>query len=261
MTAEMLSDKTGPIGWMTFSNPTKRNAMSVEMWGGMAAILDDFQNDPAIRVVVMRGAGDRAFVSGADISQFEQQRDSAEKAAAYSKTSDEARAKLKALDKPVIAMIRGFCMGGGLAIAMSADLRFAAEDAVFGIPAANLGIAYAHDSIRRLVGLVGPSAAKDILYSARRLDAQEALRIGLISRICTPDALEEAVRDYAMLLSEKAPLSQRASKQIIDELMKPESQQDPAMMARHVTTCFDSADYTEGRRAFMEKRKPVFQGR
>ncbi len=260
MTAEMLSRKTGPIGWMTFSNPTKRNAMSVEMWGGMAAILDDFQKDPAIRVVVMQGAGDRAFVSGADISQFESQRDSAERAAAYARISDEARAKLRALDKPLIALIRGYCLGGGLAIAMAADLRFAAEDALFGIPAANLGIAYAHESVRRLLALVGPSAAKDILFSARRLDAQEALRIGLVSRVVAPDALEGAVRDYAMLLAEKAPLSQRASKAIIDELMKPESEQDAGLMARHVTACFDSADYVEGRRAFMEKRKPVFQG-
>ncbi len=261
MTGRMLSEKTGGIGWMTFSNPTKRNAMSLEMWGAMEAILLDFQADPAIRVVVMQGEGDKAFVSGADISQFEKNRSDAAAAAAYSAVSDSARAALNALDKPLIALIRGFCMGGGLGIAMTADLRFAAADAKFGIPAANLGIAYSQDSLRRLVNLVGPAAAKDILFSARRLEAEEALRLGLINRICAPDALEAEVRAYAEAVAQKAPLSVRASKAIVNELMKPESAQDAAMMHGHVETCFNSADYTEGRRAFMEKRSPVFQGR
>jgi enoyl-CoA hydratase len=261
MTGQMLAEKAGPIGWMTFSNPAKRNAMSLEMWGAMAEILDDFDKDDAIRVVVMQGAGDRAFVSGADISQFELQRADAETAARYAAVSEGARRRLNTLEKPLIAMIRGYCMGGGLGIAMSADLRFAAEDARFGIPAANLGIAYSSDNLRRLVSLVGPAAAKDILFSARRLDAAEALRIGLVSRLAPPEALEDVVRDYAMTLAEKAPLSLRASKAIVNELMKPESLQDAAMMRDHVTTCFDSADYTEGRRAFMEKRAPVFNGR
>jgi enoyl-CoA hydratase len=261
MTGQMLAEKAGPIGWMTFSNPAKRNAMSLEMWGAMAEILDDFDKDDAIRVVVMQGAGDRAFVSGADISQFELQRADAETAARYAAVSEGARRRLNTLEKPLIAMIRGYCMGGGLGIAMSADLRFAAEDARFGIPAANLGIAYSSDNLRRLVSLVGPAAAKDILFSARRMDAAEALRIGLVSRLAPPEALEDVVRDYAMTLAEKAPLSLRASKAIVNELMKPESLQDAAMMRDHVTTCFDSADYTEGRRAFMEKRAPVFNGR
>jgi enoyl-CoA hydratase/carnithine racemase len=260
MTGRMLSEKTGGIGWMTFSNPTKRNAMSLEMWGAMAEIVQDFQADPAIRVVVMQGDGDKAFVSGADISQFEKSRADAEAAAAYSAVSDGARAALNDFDKPLIALIRGFCMGGGLGIAMTADLRFAASDAKFGIPAANLGIAYSQDNLRRLVGLVGPSVAKDILFSARRLDAEEALRVGLVNRVAAPEALEEVVRSYAATLAEKAPLSQRASKAIVNELMKPESEQDSAMMRGHVETCFNSADYTEGRRAFMEKRPPVFQG-
>jgi len=261
MTGRMLSEKTGGIGWMTFSNPTKRNAMSLEMWNALAEILADFQADPAIRVVVMQGDGDKAFVSGADISQFEKNRSDAEAAASYSAVSDGARAALNALDKPLLALIRGFCMGGGLGIAMAADVRFAASDSKFGIPAANLGIAYAHDSLRRLVGLVGPAAAKDILFSARRLDAEEALRLGLINRICAPEALEAEVRAYAEAVAQKAPLSLRASKAIVNELMKPESAQDAAMMRGHVETCFNSADYTEGRRAFMEKRTPVFQGR
>jgi enoyl-CoA hydratase/carnithine racemase len=257
----MLSEKTGGIGWMTFSNPTKRNAMSLEMWAELSAIIADFAADPAVRVVVMQGDGDKAFVSGADISQFEKNRADAEAAAAYSATSDGARAALNGLEKPLIALIRGYCMGGGLGIAMTADLRFAAADAKFGIPAANLGIAYSPDNLRRLVNLVGPAVAKDILFSARRLDAEEALRVGLVNRVVAPEALEDAVRGYATMLAEKAPLSQRASKAVVNELMKPEREQDPTMMKRHVETCFNSADYAEGRRAFMEKRTPVFQGR
>jgi enoyl-CoA hydratase len=261
MSGQMIAERDGATGWMTFSNPERRNAVSLEMWADVASILEEFQSDPAIRVLVMRGAGDRAFVSGADISQFEERRGSAEAAAAYAAVSDGARRRLATFDKPLIAMIRGFCLGGGLGIAMAADIRFAAEDARFGIPAANLGAAYSADSLRRLVNLVGPAVAKDILFSARRLDAAEALRVGLVSQVVAPGALEGAVRDYAAVLAEKAPLSLRASKAIVDELMKPEAEQDAAMMRRHVAACFDSADYAEGRRAFMEKRKPVFVGR
>jgi enoyl-CoA hydratase len=261
MTGRMLSEKTAGIGWMTFSNPAKRNAMSLDMWAQLSDILADFRADPAIRVVVMQGDGDRAFVSGADISQFESSRNDAESAAAYAAVSDGARAALNSFDKPLIALIRGYCLGGGLGIAMTADLRFAAADARFGIPAANLGIAYSADNLRRLVNLVGPAAAKDILFSARRLDADEALRLGLISRVVAPEALEDEVRAYAATLAEKAPLSLRASKAIVNELTKPESAQDPGVVRAHVEACFNSADYTEGRRAFMEKRPPVFQGR
>ncbi len=261
MTGQVLCAKAEGVGWMTFSNPTKRNAMSLEMWRDTARILEDLQQDEAILVVVMRGAGDRAFMSGADISQFEQLRDSAAAAAAYDAVSEEARGWLARLDKPLIAMMRGYCLGGGLGVALAADLRFASEDAVFGIPAANLGVAYSTASVRRLVSLVGPAVAKDILFSARRLDAAEALRIGLVSRVMPADALEQAVRDYAALLAGKAPLSLRASKATVDEVTRPETEQDAARIRRLVAACFDSADYTEGRRAFMEKRAPVFRGR
>ncbi|WP_204251066.1 enoyl-CoA hydratase [Elioraea rosea] len=261
MTGTMLAEKRGAVGWMTFSNPDKRNAMSLEMWAQVTSILDDFAADDAIRAVVIRGAGEKAFVSGADISQFDANRGNAEAAANYAATTDTGRASLIAFPKPMIAMIRGYCLGGGLGIAMVADLRFASEDASFGIPAANLGQSYSADNLRRLVTLVGPAVAKDMLFSARRLDAGEALRVGLISRVFAPDALEQEVERYAALLAEKAPLSQRASKAIVNELCKPESEQDAAMMRAHVARCFDSEDYAEGRRAFAEKRKPVFRGR
>jgi enoyl-CoA hydratase/carnithine racemase len=261
MTGQVLGEKTGAVGWLTFDNPAKRNAMSLEMWEQLAAILQDFQADAAIRVVVLRGAGERAFVSGADISQFGAARADAEAAARYDAAAGRSRQWLARLDRPLIAMIRGYCLGGGLGIAMQADLRFAAEDARFGIPAADLGVAYSTDSLRRLVGLVGPAAAKDILFSARQLDAAEALRLGLVSRVVPAEALEETVRGYATLVATKAPLTLRASKLMIDELLKPESAQDAEAMRRLVAACFDSADYAEGRRAFLEKRRPVFQGR
>ncbi len=260
MTGQVLCDKADGVAWMTFSNPLKRNAMTLEMWQGMAHILEDVQQDDAVRVVVMRGAGDRAFMSGADISQFEALRDSAAAVAAYDTISEESRRWLTRLDKPLIAMIQGYCLGGGLGVALTADLRFAADDATFGIPAANLGVAYSTASARRLVGVVGPSAAKDILFSARRIDAVEALRLGLVSRVTPPNALEETVRDYEALLATKAPLSLRASKATVDEVTRPEAEQDAERIRRLAAACFDSADYAEGRRAFMEKRAPVFRG-
>jgi enoyl-CoA hydratase/carnithine racemase len=260
MTGQVLCEKADGVGWVTFSNPSKRNAMTLEMWQDMARILQALQQDAAIRVVVMRGAGDKAFMSGADISQFEANRDSAAAAAAYDAISEESRQWLVRLDKPLIAMIRGFCLGGGLGVALTADLRFAADDARFGIPAANLGTAYSVGSVRRLVHVVGPSAAKDILFSTRRVDATEALRLGLVSRVTAPETLEETVRDYAALLATKAPLSLRASKAAVDEVTKPEGERDAERIRALVAACFDSADYAEGRRAFMEKRAPVFRG-
>jgi enoyl-CoA hydratase/carnithine racemase/2-hydroxychromene-2-carboxylate isomerase len=178
-TDKMLAEKAAGIGWMTFNNPARRNATSLEMWQAIADILGDFAADPAVRVVVMRGAGDKAFVSGADISQFEDQRADAQGAARYNEIAERARAAMAALDKPLIAMIHGYCLGGGVAIAMAADMRFAADDSIFGIPAARLGISYGFGYLKKLVDLVGPAYAKEILLTARRFSAEEALGIGL----------------------------------------------------------------------------------
>ncbi len=260
-TDKMLAQKEGAVGWVTFNNPERRNAMSLEMWAALSSILDAYEADDEIRVIVMTGAGDKAFVSGADISQFEKERADAAAAERYAQISEAGRKRLYTLEKPLIAMVRGFCMGGGLAIAMAADLRFAAEGAQFAIPAAKLGIAYGTDGLSRLYQLVGPSAALDIMFSARRLDAQEALSLGLINRVLAPDALEGYVRDYAATLSVNAPLSIRASKLTIRELGKAPEERDTDLIKKLIEQCFDSADYTEGRKAFMEKRKPQFTGR
>lgn len=260
-TDKMLAEKRNGIGWMTFNNPERRNAMSLEMWEAAQEIASDFQADASVRVVVMKGAGDRAFVSGADISQFEKERADAAASERYSQRSEAARAAIRTLDKPLIAMIRGYCLGGGLGIAMMADLRFASDDSQFGIPAARLSIAYTGENIENLVRLVGPSRAKDILYSARRLDAAEALSIGLINRVVPAADLERTVEDYCATLVDNAPLSIKAHKAIIDEMVKDRELRDFEKTKAVATACFDSHDYKEGRTAFMEKRRPVFQGR
>jgi enoyl-CoA hydratase/carnithine racemase len=259
-TDKMVAEKKGGVGWMTFNNPERRNATSLEMWQAIGVIMDDFSRDPDVKCCVMTGAGDKAFVSGADISQFKEMRNSAEAAAEYDRISADARRKLGQFEKPLIAMIRGYCLGGGLGVAMSADFRIATEDSQFGIPAARLGIAYTFENIKRLVDLVGPSRAKEILITARRLKAAEACQIGLINQVVPVGKLEEAVAEYTDAITVNAPLSMRASKLIIAEILKDKDERDYDLVERLKRECFDSKDYQEGREAFMEKRKPVFTG-
>ena len=249
------------VGTVTFNQPEKRNAMSIEMWEGLGQILDEFEADSSVRAVILTGAGDKAFVSGADISQFEKNRANADAQAEYERLTSGGRAKLGAFPKPTIARIRGFCLGGGLAIAMQADLRVAAEGSQFGIPAARLGIAYGFDGLTKLVQLVGPAHARMILYTAERIDAREAERIGLINKAVPEAELDQAVLGIARRIAENAPLSIRASKVTISEVMKDPGDRDLESVARATAACFDSADYREGRTAFLEKRRPRFQGR
>jgi len=258
---KMLAEKTDGVGVITFNQPEKRNAMSVEMWQGLAEILDDFGADDAVRVVVMTGAGDKAFVSGADISQFEKRRANADAQAEYAALTSGGRAKLATFSKPLIARIRGYCLGGGLAIAMQADLRIASENSEFGIPAARLGIAYAFDSVRTLVSLVGPAHARMILYTGRRIDAAEAARIGLINQVVPDGELSDVVSDIAHTIARNAPLSIAASKLCIGMILRDPDDRDLEAIEQIGRVCLDSADYREGRTAFMEKRKPRFTGR
>jgi enoyl-CoA hydratase/carnithine racemase len=257
----MLSAKDDGVGLIIFNQPAKRNAMSVDMWAGLGEILDDFHADSAIRVVILTGAGPKAFVSGADISQFEKQRSNADAQQEYDKLTSAGRAKLAAFPKPVIARIRGFCLGGGLGIALQADLRIAATDSEFGIPAAKLGIAYGFDMVRKLVDLVGPAHARMILYTGTRFDAAEAQRIGLINRVVEDGELSDVVIDIARTIADNAPLSVAASKFSVDSAVKDPEDRDMEKMQQMMAACFDSADYREGRTAFMEKRSPKFRGR
>ena len=258
---KMLAEIDDGVGVITFNQPEKRNAMSVQMWVGLEQILDSFAADPAVRVIVLTGAGHKAFVSGADISQFEKNRANADAQLEYDKLTSAGRAKLAAFPKPVIARIRGFCLGGGLGIAMQADLRIAAVDSQFGIPAAKLGIAYGFDMVRKLVSLVGPAHARTMLFTGARIDAAEAERIGLVNRVVADEDLSDVVVDLARGIADNAPLSIRAAKLAVNEAVKGESERDVAAVHAAVAACFDSADYREGRTAFMEKRRPDFQGR
>lgn len=260
-TDKMQARKEGGIGWMIFNNPERRNAVSLEMWQAIATILEDFSQDDAIRVVVMRGAGDKAFVAGADISQFEAKRADAAAAAAYGEISKAGWRAIGALQKPLIAMIRGYCIGGGLALAMKADVRIASEDSQFGIPAAKLGIAYGYDGVKNLVDLVGPALAKSILFTGRFMKADEALRIGLLNEVVAVEALERTVQDYAATVISNAPLSIKAAKLTVEQIVRGDGRRDTALIEQLQADCFNSADYAEGRRAFMEKRKPAFTGR
>jgi len=259
-TPKMLAEVNNGIGWITFNNPERRNAMSMDMWQGLAEILQQLEMEDSLKVVVLKGAGDKAFVSGADISEFEAKRNSQEQRDAYEAAFDEAQNRLKNFTLPVIAMIQGFCVGGGLALALNTDVRIATEDSRFAIPAAKLGLGYGYESIKTLTSIVGPSFSKDILFSARFLHADEALRIGLINQMVSRDSLRTKVLEYASSLAENAPLTIKSIKAAVSEVVKDPGQAGPEYVAKLVNDCFLSEDYKEGRKAFMEKRKPDFKG-
>jgi enoyl-CoA hydratase len=258
---KILQSVTDGVGVVTFNNPDKRNAMSLDMWDGLGAALVELRDDPDVRVVILTGAGDKAFMSGADISQFEKNRHNAQASEEYGKRSDAQRALLADYPKPTIACIRGFCLGGGMQIAMLTDIRIAAENSQFGIPAAKLGIAYGYEGLNHLVSLVGPSWARLLLYTGMRIDSAEAQRIGLVDRVVSDAELWNATLEIARTISGNAPLAIRAAKITIAQVLKDPDQRDMAAIKAIGTACMDSEDFREGRRAFMDKRKPNFTGR
>jgi len=258
---KILHDVADGVGVITFNNPEKRNAMSLAMWEGLGRALTELRDDPAVRVVVLVGAGDKAFVSGADISQFEKERNNAEASEEYSRRSATQRALLADYPKPTIACIRGFCLGGGMLVAMLSDIRIAASNSQFGIPAARLGIAYGYDGLKHLVSLVGPSWARLLLYTGMRIDSAEALRIGLVDRVLADGELWDATMDIARTISSNAPLAVKAAKLTIAQVVKDAGERDMEAIRKIGIACMDSEDFREGRQAFMEKRKPQFRGR
>jgi enoyl-CoA hydratase/carnithine racemase len=249
------------IGIITFNNPARLNAISAEMAEGLAAALTDMRDDPDVKVVVLTGAGDKAFISGGDISQFEKTRANAEVASRSAERFRQRQSVLADFPKPTIAAIRGYCLGGGLGTALSADIRIASTDSKFGIPAARLGIAYGFEGLSRLVALVGPSRARLILYTGSRLNAEEAFAFGLIDRLVAPDRLWPETLEIAGQIAHNAPLAISAAKITINQIIKDPQDRDMDAVQEIGRICMDSADFKEGRTAFMQKRPPQFQGR
>ena len=259
-TDRMIARKGDGIGWMIFNNPERRNAMSIAMNQAIPEILHDFRDDPEVRVVVITGAGGKAFVSGADISEFDARRASPEAIAEYDAISARAGHAYAELDKPIIAMIQGFCMGGGLLTALRADLRVVSEDSRFGVPAVRLGLGYAYDSTKTIVDLIGPGHARELLLTGAQFDAQRALDMGLVTRVVPVDELQATVEDLAATIASNAPLTVRLIRHSIAEALRSSDQRDPDRIKAMVDACFASDDYAEGRRAFAEKRAPQFTG-
>ena len=260
-TDKMIARKDGAIGTLIFNNPARHNAVSLEMWRACTDIMDDFSTDPAIRVVIITGAGEKAFVSGADISKFDEERASRDGLEAYNEAVDAGYASVYNCPKPTIAMIRGYCVGGGMGLASCCDIRICTDNSRFAVPAAKLSVGYRYAGVKRLLDIVGPSFTKEIFYTARQFDAEEVLIMGFANRVVPNDQLETYVRDYAATIAANAPLTVSSIKFIVGEIAKDESARDMAKCDVMVDECFASGDYKEGRKAFMEKRKPVFTGK
>jgi len=260
-TDKMLSRKEAGVGIVTFNNPERHNAVSLDMWEATTRILDDFAADDEVRAVVLTGAGGKAFVSGADISKFASERASLDATRAYDVTTAAAFDSIYEFPKPTVAMIRGYCIGGGVGVASCCDLRICSDNSRFAVPAAKLGLGYAYAGLKRLVDVVGQSFAKEFFYTARQFDAHEAHAMGLVNRVVPAGELEGYVKSITDMICANAPLTIKAVKFTVGEILKDESKRDVARVDAMVEACFASSDYTEGRTAFMEKRRPVFTGR
>lgn len=257
---KILGGREGNIGHLIINNPERHNATSLAMWKGAFEVVDGLARDPETRLLIVSGNGGKAFASGADISKFEQERSDPNDVDHYQASTARFYEALYHFPRPTLAKINGYCIGGGMALAICCDLRVCQQKSKFGVPAAKLGLGYAYDGVERLANVVGTSMAAEIFYTARQFTAAEAYDMGLVNRVVADDELDSFTQDYATRISENAPLTIAAIKQIKLAINAVPDQRDHDMMARMVKACFDSEDYIEGRRAFMEKRKPAFKG-
>jgi enoyl-CoA hydratase/carnithine racemase len=258
---KMLARKENRVGTLIFNNPERHNAVSLQMWEAATRILEDFAKDDDVRVVVVTGAGGKAFVSGADISKFESERATEEAVHRYNAISGGFYAALYDYPKPTLAEIHGYCIGGGLNLAIACDLRFCTEGSRFALPAGRLGLGYGYAGLKRFFDTIGPSHTKDIFFSARQFGADEALAMGIVNKVLPAAELPAFVAGYAKTIAENAPLTIAAIKQAAVEALKPEAERNLGRVDEMVARCFASQDYIEGRTAFMEKRKPAFRGK
>lgn len=260
MTDKVLTERSGDIARIIFNQPEKRNAVSLEMWEAVEAAATRFADDDSVRILILSGAGGKAFVSGADVSKFETERSSPEAVAHYNATTKRVYDLIEAFPKPTIAQIDGFCIGGGVALSLCCDLRICGKGSQFAVPAAKLGLGYGFEGINRLVNVVGPAFAKEIFFTARRFSAEEARVMGLVNRVVPDDEVGKVALETAEMIAANAPMTVNSVKYIVGQTVTDESRRDLDGCASRVKACFDSADYIEGRSAFLEKRKAKFVG-
>lgn len=257
---QIETEREGPICWITFNNSSRMNAFSTAMWAALPKTVSDADADPSVRVLVFRGAGEKAYSAGADISEFGTAR-SGKSAKDYDDLSYAGFASIMNCTKPTISMIHGYCMGGGMELAMCCDLRYAAHGATFAIPAAKLGVGYDPRWVRPLLATLSASQVKEVLLTGRRFDHVEAQRMGIVSQVFPADTLEDETRALAQTIAENAPLAVQAAKRCVDELIHSPENPDIDVLDQMIAACHESEDYAEGQAAFLEKRKPAFKGK